>query len=143
MEVKVYTDGACSGNPGPGAFAYIIVDSNDSVLLQYSQGVENTTNNRMELMAVIMALKECCKQGYDNVVVYSDAQYVVNAINKGWLIAWQNNNFKDKKNVDLWKEFIVIQAQIVAKFIWIKGHNRESFNEMCDLLAKKAIPTFL
>ena len=94
MEVKVYTDGACSGNPGPGAFAYIIVDSNDNVLLQYSQGVEITTNNRMELMAVIMALKECCKKGYDNIVVYSDSQYVVNAINKGWLIDWQKNNFK-------------------------------------------------
>ncbi|MBQ2350280.1 MAG: ribonuclease HI [Cytophagales bacterium] len=142
MEVKVYTDGACSGNPGPGAFAYIIIDSNDNILLQYAQGFEATTNNRMELMAVISALTECFNKGYDKVVVYSDSQYVVNAINKGWLISWQKHNFTGKKNVDLWQDFIAIQSKIDTNFIWIKGHDRNMFNERCDLLAKNAIPNF-
>ena len=142
MEVKIYTDGACSGNPGPGAFAYIIVDSQDNVLCQYSQGFEMTTNNRMELMAVIIALKEAANKGYSSALVFSDSQYVVNAINKGWLIDWQRHNFKDKKNVDLWKDFIAIQRTILSKFIWIKGHDSNVFNEACDVLAKKSIPIF-
>lgn len=134
--VEIYTDGACSGNPGPGGWGAVLIYN--GVEKQLSGSEKETTNNRMELCAVITALKalkEPC-----NVTLTTDSKYVCDAINKGWLTSWQKNNWKkaDKKpvlNIDLWQELLPLLDKHRVEFIWVKGHNGHKYNEICDKLA--------
>ncbi len=134
--VEIYTDGACSGNPGPGGWGAVLIYN--GVEKQLSGSEKETTNNRMELCAVIVALKalkEPC-----NVTLTTDSKYVCDAINKGWLTSWQKNSWKkaDKKpvlNIDLWQELLPLLDKHRVEFIWVKGHNGHKYNEICDKLA--------
>lgn len=141
--VDIYTDGACRGNPGKGGWGAILVYG--SVEKELSGGDPMTTNNRMELSAVISALsalKEPCK-----VTLTTDSQYVVNAIEKGWLDGWQKNNWKKSDrgqvlNVDLWRELILQLERHEVNFVWVKGHNGHPYNERCDALATAVADSF-
>ncbi len=130
--IEIFTDGACSGNPGPGGYG-AIMRSGDHYK-ELSQGFRRTTNNRMELMAVIVAL-EAIKKPKAKVKLYSDSKYVVDAINKGWLDNWVKVDFKKKKNPQLWKRFLQIYKKHEVDFIWVKGHDEHPENERCDELA--------
>ena len=138
-KVEIFTDGACSGNPGPGGYG-VILRSNGQTK-QLSAGFKQTTNNRMELRAVIeglQALKEKCE-----VIVYSDSKYIVDAVEKGWARRWQANNwFRNKKeralNIDLWIRLLDLIAQHKVRFQWVKGHAGHPENELCDQLAVTA-----
>lgn len=135
-EIQIYTDGACSGNPGKGGWGAILVYNNHEK--EISGGEESTTNNRMELTAVIEALKllkEPCK-----VILTTDSKYVCDAINKGWLYSWKSNGWKkaDKKpalNIDLWEKLLPLLEEHQITFNWVKGHNGHPYNERCDKLA--------
>lgn len=133
--IKIYTDGAAQGNPGPGGFGTILQYGSHSK--EISEGFRLTTNNRMELLAVITGLEAIKKDGIA-VTVFSDSKYVVDAIEKGWLWNWQNKNFKDKANPDLWLRYIPLHKKFNPKFVWIKGHNGHPENERCDQLAVQA-----
>ena len=134
-QLIVYTDGAARGNPGPGGYG-VILQWGDAYK-EFAQGFRLTTNNRMELMAVIVALQQLKRPGL-NVVIYSDSAYVVNTVEKGWLKSWIKNNFKDKKNVDLWKQYALLAKDHNVKFIWVKGHADNPLNNRCDELATAA-----
>ena len=132
----IYTDGASRGNPGPGGYGAILKWGNTEKEL--SKGYRKTTNNRMELMAVIAALEELKKEGL-NITVYSDSQYVVKAVEQGWLKNWIATNFKGgKKNKDLWLRYNELSKKHQIKFIWVKGHASNAFNNRCDVLATAA-----
>jgi ribonuclease HI len=133
--IKIFTDGAAQGNPGRGGYGTIMRYGNYEKEL--SQGFRLTTNNRMELLAVITGLEAIKKDGIP-VTIYSDSEYVVNAVEKGWLWNWEKKNFKDKKNVDLWKRYIPLHKKFKPKFIWVKGHAGHAENERCDQLAVAA-----
>ncbi len=133
--IKIYTDGAAKGNPGPGGYGAILEFNGKRKEL--SEGFRLTTNNRMELLAVIVALEAIKKPGWD-VLVTSDSKYVVDAVTKGWLDGWVKKNFKDKKNPDLWKRYLVAAKPHKVKFHWVKGHAGHAENERCDELAVKA-----
>tara|TARA_B100000900_G_C20545734_1_gene702457 strand:- start:315 stop:797 length:483 start_codon:yes stop_codon:yes gene_type:complete len=131
--INIYTDGSSRGNPGPGGLGVILEYKKN--LKEISKGFKMTTNNRMELLAVIIGLEEIKKRELE-VIVFSDSRYVVDAINKGWLLNWQKKNFKKKKNPDLWKRFLKIYKEFPkVKFVWIKGHAGHPQNERCDELA--------
>ena len=135
-EIIIYTDGASRGNPGPGGYGVILMSGTHRKEL--SQGYRKTTNNRMELMAVIAGLKALKKDGL-SVVVYSDSQYVVKAVQEGWLNTWIKTNFKGgKKNPDLWKEYYSIAQKHKVRFVWVKGHAENPHNNRCDELATSA-----
>ena len=108
-----------------------------NLIKEFSKGFIETTNNRMELLAVIIGLELLKKDGFD-VVVFSDSKYVVDAVKKKWLFEWEKNNFKKKKNIDLWKRFLIVYKKHNVKFEWIKGHNNHPQNERCDFLAVEA-----
>lgn len=139
-EVIIYTDGACSGNPGPGGYGAVIMYKDQKKEL--SGGFSKTTNNRMEILGVIKgleSLKEPC-----SVMIYSDSKYVVDAIEKGWVKKWEQNNWMRNKtdraiNVDLWKKLLISLSIHKVKFNWVKGHADNVYNERCDLLARNAI----
>ena len=133
--IRIYTDGAAQGNPGPGGYG-VILKFNDAVK-EISEGFRLTTNNRMELLAVIKGLEAIKKSGIP-ITIYSDSKYVVEAVEKGWLWNWQKKNFKDKANVDLWMRYIPLHQKLKPKFIWIKGHAGHAENERCDFLAVQA-----
>ena len=137
MKVHVYTDGACSGNPGKGGYGILMEWVGKPYVKEFSEGFRLTTNNRMELLAVIVALEQLKKEGLV-VVVYSDSKYVVDSVEKKWVFNWVKKGFKDKKNADLWRRFLVVYKKHQVKFIWIKGHNDHAQNERCDQLAVKA-----
>ncbi len=138
-EIKIYSDGSCLNNPGRGGYGVILTYGEH--IKELSQGYTLSTNNRMEMLGVIMALrslKEKCK-----VLVITDSQYVINAIDKGWIYNWQKNgwktaNKKDVKNKDLWIEFYTEFKKHEVKFQWVKGHAGHTQNERCDILAKEA-----
>ncbi|MFT6715688.1 MAG: ribonuclease HI [Saprospiraceae bacterium] len=134
-KVIVYTDGSAKGNPGNGGYGAVLLSGQHKKEL--SEGFVNTTNNRMELLAVIAAL-EALKNPGTEVTVYSDSKYVVDSVEKKWLFNWVKSNFKGKKNVDLWKRFLVIYPKHDVKFIWVKGHAGNLYNERCDELAVAA-----
>ena len=140
--IKIYTDGACSGNPGKGAFSYIIL-IDDNEIKRYCNGFIKTTNNRMELMAIIEAIKFIKSveniNNNSNIDIYSDSKYVVDSINKKWLNNWILKNFKNVKNVDLWKEYLNINNKFNVNFIWVEGHSNVKYNEICDKLATNFI----
>lgn len=136
MRVTIYTDGAASGNPGPGGYG-VVLESSAGHRKELSGGFRRTTNNRMELLAAIVGLKEL-KSTEVPVTVVSDSKYVVDAINKGWLRSWEKKAFKDKKNPDLWKRMIPLLDKYSPTFQWVKGHNNHPQNERCDALAVQA-----
>ena len=135
-KVEIYTDGACSGNPGNGGWCAILLYQGVEKVISGSE--RDTTNNRMELLAVInglKALKERC-----DVLVYSDSQYVVDAFNKQWIISWKQNNWKNAsnksvKNLDLWQELVNLTEYHFINFIKVKGHSDNEFNNRCDKIA--------
>ena len=133
--IKIYTDGAAKGNPGNGGYGAIL-DYNGN-RKELSEGFRMTTNNRMELLAVIRALEAIKKPGWE-VLVYSDSKYVVDSVEKGWLKGWVTKNFKGKKNADLWKQYLVVSKNQNVKFQWVKGHAGHPENERCDELAVAA-----
>jgi ribonuclease HI len=132
----MYTDGASRGNPGPGGFGTILIWN--GIEKQLSGGFKRTTNNRMELMAVIVGLQALKKTGL-RLKIYSDSQYVVNAIEKGWLKTWIATDFKGgKKNKDLWMRYSALAVKHHIKFDWVKGHASNPYNNRCDELATAA-----
>ena len=133
--IKIYTDGAAQGNPGPGGYG-VILKFNGHVK-ELSEGFRLTTNNRMELLAVIAGLEAIRKEGIP-VTIYSDSKYVVEAIEKGWLWGWEKKDFKKKANPDLWTRYIPLHKKYKPKFVWIKGHAGHPENERCDQLAVAA-----
>lgn len=133
--IIIYTDGAAKGNPGPGGYGVVMKYKQHRKEL--SGGFRLTTNNRMELLAVIVALEEI-KVADIPVTIYSDSKYVVDAIEKGWLWGWQKKGFKDKKNPDLWKKYIPLHLKYKPRFVWVKGHQGNVENERCDRLAVAA-----
>jgi ribonuclease HI len=134
--ITIYTDGSSRGNPGPGGFGVIMMYA--GVKKEISKGYRLTTNNRMELLAVITALKALKKHDLP-VHVYSDSQYVVKAIEEGWLNNWIRTGFKGgKKNRDLWEDFYRLSKTIKVKMIWVKGHATNPYNNRCDELATLA-----
>lgn len=138
--VTIYTDGACSGNPGAGGYGVVLLYG--TARKELSGGFQRTTNNRMEVLAVIKgleALKEPC-----NVFLYSDSKYVVDAIEKGWVVKWKQNGWmRNKKeralNVDLWERLLVLLERHRVNFRWVKGHADNPENERCDQLAREAL----
>lgn len=132
MKVVMYTDGAAKGNPGPGGYGTVLLYKDKRKEL--SEGFRLTTNNRMELLAVIKGLLALKKTGLE-VDVYSDSQYVVNAVEKGWLRDWVKKGFKGKKNADLWQQYLQAAAPHKVRFRWVRGHAGNVENERCDQLA--------
>ncbi len=133
--VEIYTDGSSRGNPGPGGYGVIL--KGGGKVKEISQGYKHTTNNRMELLAVIVGL-ESLKKDNTEVIVFSDSKYVVDAVEKGWVFDWEKKGFAKKKNPDLWKRFLKIYRKHKVKFEWVKGHNEHPENERCDQLAVTA-----
>ena len=144
IKVNLYTDGACSGNPGVGGYGAILVyvDANGiKHEKEFSQGYQTTTNNQMELLAVIVGLEALKKQC--EVIVYSDSKYVVDAFNNKWIDNWIAKGWKTAgktpvKNVELWKRLLKAKGQHDVSFIWVKGHAGHEYNERCDSLAVNA-----
>jgi len=135
-EIKIYTDGSSRGNPGPGGFGVILLWNHHRK--EIAKGFRLTTNNRMELMAVIAGLEAITKKEMP-VTIYSDSQYVVRAIEEGWLKKWITTDFKGgKKNKDLWLHYHHLSAKMKVKMVWVKGHANNPFNNHCDELATKA-----
>ena len=133
--IEIYTDGAASGNPGPGGYGAILRSGKH--YKELSGGFRLTTNNRMELLAVIVALK-ALKAPKQQVIIFSDSKYVVDSVEKGWVFGWVQKDFKDKKNKDLWLQYLQLHKIHQIKFKWIKGHNDHPENERCDRLAVAA-----
>lgn len=131
-EIIMYTDGAASGNPGPGGYGTVLISGKHRKDL--SEGYRLTTNNRMELLAVIAGL-EALKTEKSKVTIYSDSKYVVDAVVKGWVFSWQKKGFKKKKNIDLWQRFLKIYPKHQVTFQWVKGHANIPGNELADQLA--------
>ena len=142
--IEIYTDGACSSNPGPGGYGIVMLYKDKNGIThqkEFSKGFKNTTNNRMELLAVIDALnlvKMPCK-----ISLYSDSKYVIDAINQKWLESWQEKNWKihsknPVKNIDLWKKYLSARKRHQINYFWVKGHASNKYNELCDKLAVSA-----
>ena len=136
MSIRIYTDGSARGNPGPGGYGIVLL-SDEGHRKEVAKGYRRTTNNRMELLSVIVAL-EMLKTSPMDVLVYSDSRYVVDAVEKKWVFNWEKKYFDKKKNVDLWKRFLTVYRQHNLKFIWVKGHANNIENERCDRLAVAA-----
>ena len=134
-KINIYTDGAAKGNPGPGGYGVVLEYGGHTKEL--SEGFRLTTNNRMELLAVIIGL-ENIKNSKHQIIIYSDSKYVVDAINKKWLFTWELNNYKKKKNPDLWRRFLIAYRKHNITFKWVKGHSGHIQNERCDNLAVDA-----
>lgn len=134
----MYTDGASRGNPGPGGYGVILIS--ESKGKELSQGFRLTTNNRMELLSVIVGLEALKFPGCE-VTVYSDSKYVVDSVEKRWVFDWENKNFKGKKNPDLWERFLRIYRKHRVRFVWVKGHADNPYNNRCDELAVAAALT--
>ena len=135
-ELTMYTDGSSRGNPGPGGYGTILFWG--SHRKELSRGYRRTTNNRMELMAVIAGLEALKKEGL-RITVYSDSQYVVKAVEQGWLNNWIATNFKGgKKNKDLWMRYYELSKKNNIRFVWVKGHADNPYNNRCDQLATSA-----
>ena len=133
--LKIYTDGASRGNPGPGGFGVVMIYGEHRK--EISEGYKYTTNNRMELLSVIVALESLKKDG-TAATVYSDSKYVVDAVELKWVFGWEKKHFKDKKNPDLWMRFLKVYRRHHIKFVWVKGHASNAENNRCDELAVAA-----
>jgi len=130
--IEIYTDGACSGNPGTGGYAVIMKFNDREKIL--TEGFRKTTNNRMELLSVIVALEKITTDKYP-VEIYSDSKYVIDSITKGWVFNWVKTGFKGKKNEDLWRRFLEVEKKFNITYHWVKGHNGHPENERCDKIA--------
>ncbi len=135
MQVNIYTDGSSRGNPGPGGYGVVLIATKHHKEL--SGGFRKTTNNRMELLAVITALESLKLTGL-HVTIHTDSKYVCDAVDKKWVFGWEKKNFAGKKNADLWKRFLDLYPKNHISFKWIKGHNGHKENERCDVLATMA-----
>jgi ribonuclease HI len=133
--ISIYTDGAARGNPGPGGFGVVMLAGVHRKEL--SEGFRMTTNNRMELLSVIVALETLKKPG-SIVTIYSDSKYVVDSVEKGWVFKWEKKYFAGKKNADLWQRFLRVYPKHKIKFHWVKGHASNVENNRCDELAVAA-----
>jgi ribonuclease HI len=133
-QVHIYTDGAAKGNPGNGGYGVVMELVGTNYKKEFYEGFRHTTNNRMELLAVIVGLEKITKPNM-KVLVVSDSKYVVDAVEKKWVFGWEKKGFKNKKNPDLWMRFLKIYHQHQVDFKWIKGHNNHPQNERCDELA--------
>lgn len=136
-QVHIYTDGAARGNPGPGGYGIVMEWVGKPYRKEFSKGFKHTTNNRMELLAVIEALKKL-KNDDTTVIVFTDSKYVADAVEKKWVFNWEKKGWKDRKNADLWIDFLKEYRKHKVKFRWIKGHNEHPQNERCDQLAVAA-----
>lgn len=134
-KITMYTDGAARGNPGPGGYGIVLISGNHRKEL--SEGYRMTTNNRMELLAVIVGLETLKKEASD-VTIYTDSKYVADAVEKKWVFGWEKKRFAKKKNADLWMRFLNVYRKHRVKFVWVKGHNQIPENELCDQLAVEA-----
>jgi len=134
-EIVIYTDGAARGNPGPGGLGVVMMYGKHRKEL--SEGYRQTTNNRMELLAVIRGL-ETLKRDDLKVKIYTDSRYVSDAVNNGWVFSWEAKRFKKKKNADLWQQFLLLYRKYKVEFVWVKGHASITENERCDELAVQA-----
>ena len=134
-KVTMYTDGGASGNPGPGGYGTLLMYGDH--VKEMSEGFRQTTNNRMELLAVIVGLEALTREGIE-VEVYSDSKYVVDAVMKGWVFNWEKKAFKGKKNRDLWQRFLKVYRRHNVRFDWVKGHAGNPMNERADHLAVTA-----
>ena len=135
MKIHLYTDGSAKGNHGKGGLGIVLISGKH--YKEISQGFRHTTNNRMELLAVIVGL-ETLNKDKSLVEVFSDSKYVVDAVEKKWVFSWEKKNFKGKKNSDLWKRFLIIYRKHKVSFNWVKGHAGQVENEKCDTLAVEA-----
>ena len=135
MDGIIYTDGSARNNPGKGGYGIVMISG--SHRKEFSEGFKHTTNNRMELLSVIVALEKLKKNNL-RVTIYSDSKYVVDSVEKGWVLSWEKNNFSKKKNPDLWLRFLKSYRKHIVKFIWVKGHSSVKENERCDKLAVSA-----
>ena len=139
-QITIYTDGSSLGNPGAGGYGVVMIAP--PYRKELSAGYRLTTNNRMELLAVIVALETLRFEGSD-VVIYSDSRYVVDAVSKGWVFGWERKGFAGKKNPDLWRRFLAIYRRHHVRFVWVKGHAGHEYNERCDALATAFADSFL
>jgi ribonuclease HI len=135
LPITLYTDGSSKGNPGPGGYGVILISGKHR--REISQGYTLTTNNRMELLAVIVGLETLLIPGSE-VTVYTDSKYVVDAVEKGWVFGWEKKGFAGKKNPDLWTRFLDVYGKHHVRFVWIKGHANNKENNQCDKLAVEA-----
>jgi len=135
MSLIIYTDGASRGNPGRGGYGAILKWGEKE--MELSEGYKLTTNNRMELLAVIKAL-EALKRDSLDIQIFTDSEYVVNSIEKGWVFGWEKKNFAGKKNADLWQRFLKLYRKHRIKMNWVKGHSSNVMNNRCDVLATRA-----
>lgn len=135
--VHIYTDGACSGNPGKGGYGIVMEWAGKTYHKEFSEGFQMTTNNRMELLAVIVSLEHLKKEGTE-VIIFSDSKYVVDAVEKKWVFNWEKKSYSGKKNADLWQQFLRVYRKHKVSFVWVKGHNSHKQNERCDELAVQA-----
>ena len=135
MSIIIYTDGSAKGNPGNGGYGIVMMSG--SYRKELKQGFKLTTNNRMELLAVIIAL-ESVKKENSEITIYSDSKYVIDSVEKKWVFGWEKKNFNRKKNPDLWIRFLKIYRVQKVSFIWVKGHANNKENERCDFLAVEA-----
>lgn len=134
-QIIIYTDGAARGNPGPGGYGVVMISGPHRK--EISQGYRLTTNNRMELMSVIVALESIKKEGA-HVTIYSDSKYVVDSVELKWVFGWEKKNYAGKKNPDLWKRFLTVYRKHKVKFVWVKGHAENEENNKCDEMAVAA-----
>jgi ribonuclease HI len=134
-ELIIYTDGSARGNPGNGGYGAVL--HYGGAIKEISQGFKHTTNNRMELMAVIEALRLLKRENLD-ITIYTDSAYVVNSVEKKWVFGWVKKGFEGKKNPDLWRQFLVEYKKHKIKFVWVKGHADNKWNNRCDVLATQA-----
>ncbi|MEY2867863.1 MAG: hypothetical protein RIR01_263 [Bacteroidota bacterium] len=133
-QVHIYTDGAAKGNPGPGGYGVVMELVGTAHRKEFYEGFRHTTNNRMELLAVIVGLEKL-KSPNMSVLVISDSKYVVDSVVKKWVFGWEKKDFAGRKNADLWKRFLIVYRKHQVDFKWIKGHNNHPQNERCDELA--------
>ena len=140
LRIEIYTDGACSGNPGKGGYGIVMKVPEKNYEKRYAQGFRLTTNNRMELLAVITALEKL-KSTDNDIHIFTDSKYVSDAINQKWIFGWIKKGFKNVKNPDLWKKMVPLIKAHKTTFHWVKGHAGHLENEICDQLAVKAAQT--
>ena len=137
-KVTMYTNGGASGNPGPGGYGTLLMYGEH--VKEMAEGFRLTTNNRMELLAVIVGLEALTRDGVE-VDVYSDSKYVVDAVEKRWVFGWEKKGYKDKKNPDLWQRFLRVYRRHQVQFHWVKGHAGNPLNERVDAMAVAAYQT--
>jgi len=136
-DIIIYTDGSSRGNPGPGGYGIVMQKHGTNYSKEFSEGFKKTTNNRMELLAVIVALEKLKKHN-QKVHIYTDSKYVSDSVEKKWVFSWESKGFKNKKNADLWIRFLSVYKKHKVSFFWVKGHNNNPLNERCDYLAVEA-----